>query len=133
FLTIIRNLSISEDSLTRLLRLVARFIREATLRSKSWTSVDRDILDYYMAPTSSLLDEERLEADYLAVSLPSSLLEEQLSRIEGAEKSADSTRKSILDAAAEFEDRIKGHQAELARLATEFNFVGLASAFKLLI
>lgn len=133
FDTLTKAKSVTPESIKRLLSILARFAREATLKRKGWTSEERDVLDYFLSPANPLEGDELLEADYLKTSLPGSLLDQALGRIESAEKKAKSTSESIERQVGDVEQRISGHRAELKKIAEKYNFVGLADAFRQLI
>jgi len=133
FDAIVKAKSVTPESIKRLLSIIARFARETTLKRKGWLSEERDVLDYFLSPTNVLEGDELLESDYLKTSLPGSLLDLALNRIEFAEKKAKTASESIERQVGDVEQRISGHRAELKKIAEKYNFVGLADAFRGLI
>ena len=133
FDSITRATSVTAESISRLLAILARFAREATLRRKGWNVDERDVLDYFLSPNKPLTGDELLEADYLKTSLPESLLERMLGRIEHAERKAKSASESVDKQVSDVEQRIAGHRTELDKIAEQYNFIGLADAFRKLI
>jgi hypothetical protein len=120
----------SEDAVKRTLATSARIIREATIRRSAYNAVEREILDFYLDQNDELSGEERLQADYIRHSLPRSILESTLSGVANAERNANTTKEHLFDGVRELEKRISGYKTELEKLTSDYNFIGLASAFK---
>lgn len=130
FVRIIRSRSIDGLSLQRLFYLTARLVRESTLRRSNYVSSEQDILDFFYGPAARLNAEDAQQADYIQFHIPHRLLEyvsSSVSHLEARLASWSSNAYSTTDA---LEQRINGHRSELLKIEKDFNFVGLASAFK---
>lgn len=130
FLRIIRSRSVDELSMQRLFYLTARFVRESTLRRSNYITSEQKILDFFYDPASRLNAEDAQQADYIQFHIPHRLLEyvsSSVSHLEARLANWSSNAYSTTDA---LEQRINGHRSELLKIEKDFNFVGLASAFK---
>ena len=123
----------SDLSISRTLALTARIIRESTIRRSRYTTLETELLDYYINPNGTLSRDELSQADYIRNGLPISIQKSILNEISDAKRSADDARGKLFDGLTELERRINAHRDELKRVETDYNFVGLTSAFRRLL
>lgn len=116
----------------RALLFLAGFIREVTLVRESRSDSEQFVLDYFLGTSSSPSEDDwgGYHQDFLRYVLPNKLFE---SNYRAIEKSRTDTKKLIEDTSSQasaLEQRIAGYKAELKKLESEYNFVGLSHAFK---
>lgn len=131
--TALLNQDFSDVAISKTLALAARIVREATIRRSTYTALETEILDHYINPKSRLKGEDLAQADYIRNGLPISIQNDLLDKIAHADRSAASTKQGLLDGLDEVQLRINAYKAELDKLESNYNFVGLTAAFNRLL
>lgn len=127
------NRDFSDEAIGRTLVLAARIVREVTIRRSSYSALETEILDYYINPKQSLRGDDLAQADYIRNGLPISIQRDLLDKISHADRSAEVTKKNLLEGLDEIEGRISAHKVELSKVESNYNFVGLTAAFNRLL
>ncbi len=121
---------LEEDVLRRALMLLACFIREATLVRESRSDSEQVVLDHFLGVANQGDDWEGYHEDFLKTVLPNKLFENNFKSIDRATSDSKKLVQETADKADELVARIEGYRAELKKLDSEYNFVGLSHAFK---
>lgn len=134
----------------RFLVIAVAFIREATLNNSNRSHSEQVVLTHFLGKSeyaeSDPADEfwANYEVDYIRYVLPQILLNKKQAEILYENKNLDSKVREARDGIEEevarskldlqnIQERIEAYKAELSKLASEYNFVGLADGFKQLL
>ena len=117
------------QTLERASLFLASFVREASLVRESRSDSEQVVLDHYLGKYNEGDEWAGYHEDYLRYVLPNKLFESIYKSIGQARADSEELIQATEARANELESRIEGYRAELKKLESEYNFVGLSHAF----
>lgn len=129
-LKIARNRAVSEQELQRAHFLLAKIVREVTIRRNGNSTPEEDlVLNHYSSAAGSDSKFDRSLSDDIWNLLPRRMALHVYSDTLGLRDQVDEKRKEVEKFLGDLEERIISHKSDLTKLASDYNFVGLAGAF----